>query len=197
MNTERVRKQYRYDRLYLDIAKRVGQMSHAKRAQVGAVIIQNDRIVSMGWNGMPAGWDNNCEEPQNDDVLFQGHYYEDPREYVTKKEVLHAESNAIAKLAKSHESGLGATMYCTVSPCLDCAKLIHQSGIAKVVYEIEYRNTDGIQFLRECGVHVQHMFDRRKEPIMDPDEPPSVYNGGKTMNEQYKEAVAMSPKIDF
>lgn len=196
MSAEDIRKKYRYDKLYMDIAVRVSEMSHAVRAQVGAVIVKDDRIVSMGWNGMPSGWDNVCEEP-SDDILFQGHYYEDPRPHTTRKEVLHAESNAIAKLAKSNESGLGATMYCTISPCMDCAKIIYQAGIKKVIYKDEYRNTDGIQFLRECAVFVQQLIDHRKEPIMDPDEPPSVYNGGKTMNEQYKEAVAMSPKFEI
>ena len=186
MDTEASRKKYRYDKLYMDIAKRVAQMSYATRAQVGAVIVKDGRIISMGWNGMPSGWANECE-----DKLFN------PNLTVTKPEVLHAESNAIAKLAKSYESGDGAKMYCTISPCMDCAKLIYQAGIKEVIYKDEYRNTDGIQFLRECAVYVQQLIDRRKEPIMDPDEPPSVYNGGKTMNEQYKEAVAMSPKIDF
>ena len=196
MDTEASRKKYRYDKLYMDIAKRVAQMSYATRAQVGAVIVKDGRIISMGWNGMPSGWDNKCEQPR-DEIMFQGHYYEDVRDDETRKEVLHAESNAIAKLARSNECGLGATMYCTISPCMDCAKLIHQAGISNVVYEEQYRNTDGIQFLRECAVYVQQLIDHRKEPKMDPDEPPSVYNGGKTMNEQYKEAVAMSPKIDF
>lgn len=178
--TKEERKRYRYDTLYMDIAVRVSQMSHAERAQVGALIVNEDRIISMGWNGMPSGWDNDCEET---------------KQYltITKPQVLHAESNAIAKLAKSNESGLGATMYCTVSPCMNCAKLIYQAGIKKVIYKDKYRHDDGIQFLRECTIHVQQLIDHRKVPN---DDPPSVYNGGKTMREQYDEAAMMCPDFN-
>lgn len=113
----------------MDIADRVAKMSYAQRLQVGAVIVKDGRIISMGFNGMPAGWDNNCE--------FD---YTDPQtkitELVTRKEVLHSESNAIAKLARSTESGEGADLFVTHAPCLDCAKMIYQAGIKTVYYRL-------------------------------------------------------------
>jgi dCMP deaminase len=133
--------------LYMDWAKRVAQLSHARRLQVGAVIVKDDCVISYGYNGMPAGWDNNCEHElkwPNGEIRF----------LETKAEVLHAESNAISKLAKSNNSGLDSTMFITHSPCLECAKLIYQSGVNTVYYNAEYRNTDGIQFLQKSGVKV-------------------------------------------
>ena len=131
----------------MDWAKRVAQLSHARRLQVGAVIVKDDCVISYGYNGMPAGWDNNCEHEMkwpNGEIRF----------LETKEEVLHAESNAISKLAKSSNSGLNSTMFITHSPCLECAKLIFQSGVSTVYYNAEYRNTDGIQFLQKSGVTV-------------------------------------------
>ena len=126
------------------------ELSHARRLHVGAIVVKDDRIISIGYNGMPAGWDNNCE--------FE---YKNPQtkitELVTRPEVLHAETNAIAKLAKSNESGLGATMFITHAPCLDCAKLIYQSGISSVFYRNSYRSTDGTAFLERSGVTVEQV----------------------------------------
>lgn len=127
-------------------------LSHARRLHVGAIIVKDDRIISIGYNGMPAGWDNNCEieEPGS----FGG--LPIPK-LTTKPEVLHAETNAIAKLAKSTESGDGAAIFITHSPCLDCAKLIYQSGINSVFYRQAYRSTDGIDFLEKSGVKVERL----------------------------------------
>lgn len=122
---------------YIDVAERFAQLSSAKRLQVGAIVVKDDRIISIGYNGMPSGWDNVCEH-----------------EGKTKPEVLHAESNAVAKLAKSSESGLGATIFVTHSPCIDCAKLIYQSGISNVYYKTSYRNDDGIKFLKKSNVEI-------------------------------------------
>lgn len=131
--------------LYMDIAERVSELSYARRLHVGAVIVKDDTVISYGYNGMPAGWDNNCEDILVDGISSQ---------LKTKPEVLHAESNAIAKLAKSNNSGLGADMFITHSPCLDCAKLIYQSGIKRVWFDENYRNDNGIQFLKQSGVEV-------------------------------------------
>ena len=138
--------------LYMDWADRTAQLSHARRLQVGAVIVKDDSVISYGYNGMPAGWDNNCE-----DVV--GHVLDEADNIVeirlkTKPEVLHAESNAIAKLAKSTNSGLGATMFITHAPCMECAKLIYQSGIGHVLYRNSYRDTGGIAFLEKSGVEI-------------------------------------------
>jgi dCMP deaminase len=132
--------------LYMDWAKRVAECSYAKRLQVGAVIVKDDCVISYGYNGMPSGWDNNCE----DETL-----YEDGSTILkTKPEVLHAESNAIAKLAKSNNSGVGSSIFITHSPCIECAKLIYQSGISTVYYDRDYRSDDGIKFLLRSGVEV-------------------------------------------
>ena len=136
---------------YMDVAERFAQLSSAKRLQVGAIVVKDDRIISIGYNGMPAGWDNECEE----EVTTHYVSYTDSQ-LVTKTEVLHAESNAIAKLASSHESGKNATLLCTHAPCIDCAKLIYQSGIATVYYKKEYRSTQGLDFLNKSGVEVIH-----------------------------------------
>ena len=123
---------------YMDVAERFAQLSSAKRLQVGAIVVKDDRIISIGYNGMPSGWDNCCEDEHNK----------------TKPEVLHAEANAITKLAKSNESGDGATLFCTHQPCIDCAKLIYQSGIARVYYKNDYRSTQGIEFLNQSSIEV-------------------------------------------
>lgn len=130
----------------MDTAERFAQLSHARRLHVGAIIVKDDRIISIGYNGMPAGWDNNCEFPIQ--------YSDDTVELKTRPEVLHAETNAIAKLAKSTESGEGASLFVTHSPCLDCAKLIYQSGINSVFYRNTYRSDDGINFLEKSGIKV-------------------------------------------
>jgi dCMP deaminase len=137
---------------YMDTAERFAQLSSAKRLHVGAIVVKDDRIISIGYNGMPAGWDNSCEDEighvldENDNII--------EIRLKSKPEVLHAETNAIAKLAKSNESGLGATMFVSHAPCLDCAKLIYQSGIGSVLYRNSYRDTAGIDFLEKCKINV-------------------------------------------
>jgi dCMP deaminase len=131
---------------YMDVAERFAQLSSARRLHVGAIVVKDDRIISIGYNGMPSGWDNDCEDKvwtQDGDYTLK-----------TKPEVLHAETNAIAKLAKSNESGMGATMFITHAPCLDCAKLIYQSGIGSVLYRNSYRDTGGVAFLEKSGIQV-------------------------------------------
>ena len=122
---------------YMDVAERFAQLSSAKRLNVGAIVVKDDRIISIGYNGMPSGWDNVCEH-----------------EGKTKPEVIHAESNAISKLARGTESGLRASMFVTHQPCIDCAKLIYQSGIATVYYKNDYRSTQGLDFLNKSGVEI-------------------------------------------
>jgi len=125
----------------MDTAERFAQLSTCERLKVGCIIVKDDRIISIGYNGTPSGWDNCCEI---DTELGQ----------VTVDEVIHAEANAIAKLAKSNESGLGAEMYCTHAPCIHCAKQIYAAGIWKVTYKEEYRNNNGITFLEKCGIAI-------------------------------------------
>jgi len=148
--------------LYMDWAKRVAECSYAKRLQVGAVIVKDDCVISYGYNGMPSGWDNNCEDTEytydeRDTVNGDWTYDSDSKRWSklkTKPEVLHAESNAIAKLAKSNNSGVGSSIFITHSPCIECAKLIYQSGISTVYYDGDYRSDDGIKFLLRSGVEV-------------------------------------------
>jgi dCMP deaminase len=156
----------KFQQLYMDIARRVANLSHARRLQVGCVIVKDDRVISMGYNGMPAGWDNDCEEKEyyNPANGYSGefasyeydHLDEDGSMYKlkTKPEVLHAESNALAKLARSVESGLDSDLFVTHSPCLDCAKLIYQSGIQRVYFGHAYRDNSGLDFLSKSGVDV-------------------------------------------
>jgi len=138
----------KFIRAFMDTAKRFAKLSHARRLKVGAIIVKNDRIISIGYNGMPAGWDNNCE--------YEHYTLDNPNDYElkTRPEVLHAESNALAKLAKSHESGEGADLFLTHSPCIDCAKMIYQSGIRRIYFETNYRSDDGIKFLQKSGIDV-------------------------------------------
>jgi dCMP deaminase len=132
---------------YMKTAEIFADLSHARRLHVGAIIVKDDRIISIGYNGMPAGWDNNCEfEFTNPQTKIT--------ELVTRKEVLHAETNAIAKLARSNESGLDADLFVTHAPCLDCAKLIHQAGIRRVFYRNGYRDNSGIDFLKASQVEI-------------------------------------------
>ena len=154
---------------YMKTAETFAELSHARRLHVGAIVVKDDRIISIGYNGMPAGWDNNCEFKdypdkwtKNEYVDFDYPLQDDDGAYYrlkTKPEVLHAETNAIAKLAKSNESGLGATMFITHAPCLDCAKLIFQSGIGHVLYRNAYRDTGGVTFLEKSGIRVEKMDD--------------------------------------
>ena len=134
---------------FMETAQTFAELSHARRLKVGAIVVKEDRIISIGYNGMPAGWDNNCEEETR---------YEDGGVTLkTRSEVLHAETNAIAKLAKSNDSGNGATMFVTHSPCIECAKLIYQSGIDHVMYMQNYRDDAGIKFLERSGVVVEQV----------------------------------------
>ena len=134
------------DSMYLRICKVVAMYSHATRAKVGAVIVKDNNILSFGFNGTPSGMDNCCE------------YVDEEGKTKTKKEVLHAESNALMKLTKTGGFGSsGATMYITLSPCIDCAKLIIQGDIKRVVYMEKYRDDAGIKLLEECGIKVDHM----------------------------------------
>jgi dCMP deaminase len=123
--------------LYMRIADAVALSSHCKRSKVGCIIVKNDNIIGIGYNGTPSGFENDCECNN-----------------VTKDEVLHAESNAIAKCAKSTISSLGSTMYCTLMPCYNCAKLIIQSGIKKVIYKEDYRDDSGVKLLTKANIEV-------------------------------------------
>ena len=134
---------------YMDVAERFAKLSSAKRLQVGAIVVKDDRIISIGYNGMPSGWDNKCED---EITVFNNGL--DQKELRTKPEVLHAETNAIAKLAKSTESGEGATLFCTHAPCIDCAKQVYTTGIKKVYYRNSYKDTQGLDFLEKCGVEI-------------------------------------------
>ena len=143
----------KFQKLYNNIAHEVAKMSHARRLQVGAVIVKDDRVISMGYNGMPAGWENNCESEETEFNLVTK-TRTGTGKLTTRPEVLHAESNAIAKLAKSNDSGLGADLFVTHAPCMECSKLIFQSGISRVYYNQDYRDDSGIKFLKQSGVEV-------------------------------------------
>lgn len=136
----------KYIDAYMDTAKRFAELSHARRLHVGAIVVKDDRIISIGYNGMPAGWDNDCEYWVEDGDLGSG--------WKTRPEVLHAESNAVSKLARSNESGLNADLFVTHAPCLDCAKLIYQAGIKRVWFGTAYRDDAGVRFLEASGVEV-------------------------------------------
>ena len=128
----------KYVETHMKVAETYAQLSTAKRLQVGAIVVKDNRVISIGYNGMPSGWSNECED----------------EDFKTKPEVLHAETNAIAKLARSNESGLDAVMFITHAPCLDCAKLIYQTGISKVYYRNQYRSSDGVEFLKKSNVEL-------------------------------------------
>ena len=131
--------QQQLDYTYLEMANTWGQLSKAKRKKVGCLIVKNNQIISDGYNGTPAGYENDCE-------------YETRFGWETRPEVLHAESNALMKLAKNTNSSLGSTIYLTISPCFECAKLIIQAGVSRVVYSKEYRITKGIEFLKQFNI---------------------------------------------
>lgn len=139
-----------WKKAFMDAAIRFSEESYAERLKVGAIIVKDNRIISIGINGMPSGWDNTCEfmyfDPDICDEFLK-----------SKPEVLHAETNAIAKLAMSSESGKDAAMFVTHAPCLDCAKLIYQAGITEVYYNKEYRSNEGIKFLDECNIIVKEI----------------------------------------
>ncbi len=137
------KKQERYDRAYLRMAGEWGKLSHCKRKQVGAIIVKGRMIISDGYNGTPTGFENVCEDENG----------------YTKWYVLHAEANAILKVAGSTQSCQGATLYITLSPCRECSKLVHQAGIKRVVYQNAYKDDSGLQFLAKAGVQLKHIPD--------------------------------------
>jgi len=157
---------------YMNIADLTSKLSYAKRLKVGAVIVKDHKILSTGYNGTPTGWDNDCEDkiwdkgaggwlsPEEIEAQYpHEEYHPDAQRMVryklkTKLEVLHAESNSIAKVSKSTESSDGATLFCTHAPCIECAKLIFQSGINSVFYRDQYRDESGVDFLKQGGVNV-------------------------------------------
>jgi len=136
---------------FMDTADRFAQLSSAVRLKVGAVVVKDNRIISIGYNGMPAGWTNECEYHVSEYNDVTKSWYP-TGETKTKDEVIHAEANAILKLARDGESGNGASLFCTHAPCIDCAKLIYGAGISSVYYRNAYRNTDGVNFLSKCNV---------------------------------------------
>lgn len=165
---------------FMGIADLTGKLSYAKRLQVGAVIVKGNQIIGTGYNGMPAGWENNCELIEF--MPFDAGGWLDPTEIwhqwphegkfwidgvecdkryrlKTRPEVLHAESNALMKVARSTESSEGATLFCTHAPCIDCAKLIYQAGISSVYYREQYRDTSGLDFLKQGDIHVHKHSD--------------------------------------
>lgn len=133
----------KYIKAHMRVAHEYANLSSANRLQVGCIVVKDNRIISIGYNGMPTGWTNVCETEDN----------------VTKPEVLHAETNAIAKLASTYESGKDASLFVTHQPCLDCAKIIYQSGIKEVYYAHTYRKTDGVEFLEKCGIKITQVED--------------------------------------
>src|SRR6056297_3095771 len=135
------KKQLKYDKEYLRIAREWSKLSHCKRKQVGALIVKDRMIISDGYNGTPTGFENPCEDEEG----------------YTKWYVLHAEANAILKVAGSTQSCQDATLYITMSPCKECSKLIHQSGIKRLVYSIDYKDNSGIEFLEKAGVELQQI----------------------------------------
>jgi dCMP deaminase len=134
---------------YLDMADRFAELSYAQRLKVGAIVVKDNRVISIGYNGTPAGWENTCEEVvevhEDGGVVTK-----------TKDEVIHAEANAIGKLARDGEAGLDSTMFCTHAPCINCAKLIYGAGIRSLYYRNSYRDEDGIEFLKKCNIDVVH-----------------------------------------
>jgi dCMP deaminase len=136
-------KQRKYDIAYLRMALEWSKLSYCERRQVGALIVKDKMIISDGYNGTPTGFENICEDDEG----------------YTKWYVLHAEANAILKVASSTHACKGATLYITMSPCKECSKLIHQAGITRVVYKNEYKDNSGLKFLEKAGVNLQHILD--------------------------------------
>lgn len=137
---------------HMQVAETYANLSTATRLKVGSIVVKEDRIISIGYNGMPSGWTNECE-----DIIRTGNDTEAKYTTKSKPEVLHAETNAIAKLARSSESGLNATMFITHAPCLNCAKLIYQSGISKVYYRNSYKESTGVEFLLKGGIEIEQI----------------------------------------
>ncbi len=141
MDYQNPEKQLRYDKAYLRMALEWAKLSHCKRKQVGAIIVKNGIIIADGYNGTPTGFENCCEDKNGDTQWY----------------VLHAEANAILKLARSNNSGENSTLYITLSPCKDCAKLILQAGVKRVVFNMGYKDSSGIDFLKQSGIEVVHI----------------------------------------
>ena len=131
---------------YMDVAERFSQLSSAKRLHVGAIVVKDDRIISIGYNGMPSGWDNNCEDyiQLSDDTITTK----------TKPEVIHSEANCLMKLTKTNQSSEGSTMFLTHAPCIDCAKQIYTAGVKSVYYRDSYKDSKGLTFLEKCSIMV-------------------------------------------
>lgn len=145
----------KWNQAYMNVAERFAELSTARRLKVGAIIVKGNHIISIGYNGMPSGWDNNCE----DEI---GHVLDDSGNIIetrtkTKDEVIHAEANAISKLASSNESGKDADIFITHAPCMNCAKLIYGSRIKQVYFKNIYRSEDGIKFLKACNIGVEQV----------------------------------------
>ena len=159
----------KFIKAHMKAAEVYAELSTAKRLQVGCVIVKDNTIIGIGYNGMPSGWDNNCEEVEyvlkeechySPEYLIENRYTESAHGWSrlhSKKEVLHAETNAIAKVSRSTNSSEGANMFITHAPCLECAKIIHQAGIKEVYYRHNYRTIDGIEFLKKCNIGVQQV----------------------------------------
>jgi dCMP deaminase len=139
----------KFVKAHMKVAELYADLSSARRLHVGCVIVKNDTIIGIGYNGMPSGWDNKCE----DDVYIDDFHVE----LITKPEVIHAEANALAKVTKSTNSTEGALLFVTHAPCLDCAKQIYQAGIKCVYYRNDYKSEVGLEFLEKCGVHVERV----------------------------------------
>jgi dCMP deaminase len=145
-------KQLKFDKAYLRIANEWGKLSHCKRKQVGALIVKDRMIISDGYNGTPSGFENYCEDDEG----------------YTKWYVLHAEANAILKVASSTQSCRGATLYLTMSPCKECSKLIHQAGIVRLVYLEGYKDDSGLRFLEKAGIELERIEDLKTEFAGEP-----------------------------
>ena len=137
---------------FMDTAERFAQLSSAKRLQVGAVVVKDNRIISIGYNGMPSGWTNECEEVVTPTLPYLSG---DGPTLKPNDEVIHAEANAISKLARDGERGYGSSLFCTHAPCIHCAKLIYGAGVKKVYYRDTYRDTLGVEFLEKCNIEVE------------------------------------------
>lgn len=153
---------------YMDVAQRFAELSHGKRLQVGAVVVKDSRIISIGYNGTPSGWDNSCETivfaadddiKSPDEMKKLGYIGTDEGWYrlFTRPSVIHAEANCISKLASSTESGKDAEMFVTHAPCVECSKMIYGAGIKKVYYRNSYRNNDGLEFLEKCNIEISQV----------------------------------------
>ena len=141
---------------HMQAAEVYAKLSTARRLQVGAIIVKDDRIISIGYNGMPAGWDNNCEE-EIVVAVVDGVPQREIKELKTRPEVLHAEANAIAKVARSSESAENSVLFVTHAPCIECAKLIYQSGVSKVYFKHQYRDQSGLTFLNKASIITEQL----------------------------------------